>query len=159
MQARSKGRPHASSRRRRLLRSVGLLATVATLMALAPAADAHSGPSSLRRCSGSVIFGGSSWRTVRGVVYAPRNTATRYWVRIRPAWPFGWSGTAIPNWAWHPAVWVPAGTTHWFPSPAIFTHPTNGTYGVTVSVRPNPGMFNNYGVEVYSPYACSYWPG
>ena len=84
--------------------------------------------------------------------------ATQYWVRITPAYPFGWSGYAIPNWASHPSVWVPVGTSHWFPSPAIFTSPTNGTYGVTVSVRPNPGVFNNYSVTVFAHYYCRFWP-
>jgi hypothetical protein len=134
----------------------------ATLLVLASPARAHPGPTSgsWHRCRGVAIFGGDAWETVGGVVYAPRNAATQYRVRIRPALPFGWSGYAVLNRiSSHPAIWIPVGRTHWFVSPAIITSPRRGTYGVVVSVRPNPGVFNNYGVEVWAPYRCRYWSG
>ena len=152
---------HATGARRRTpLRLAALAAVVGCVLAVAPSASAHSGPptSTWHRCTGTVIFSGDSWQSVGGVVYATKNSITQYYVRIRPALPFGWSGTAVLSKATaHPSVWVPAGTTHWFPSPAIITAPTNGTYGINVSVRPNLGVFNNYGVEVWTPYACRYW--
>jgi hypothetical protein len=151
------------SLRRRTARFAAAAVAGTSLLVLAPAtASAHSPPpggTSWHRCYGTAIFGGDSWQTVGGIVYAPRNTATQYMVRIRPAWPFGWSGYAVLNRiSSHPPIWIPVGTTHWFHSPAIITSPTNGTYGVVVSVRPNIGVFNNYGVEVWSPYYCRYWP-
>jgi hypothetical protein len=147
--------------RRRTARIVLAAAGAAALLVLASPAPAHSGPpsASWHRCRGVAIFGGDSWRTVGGIVHARRNTATQYRVRIRPALPFGWSGYAVlSKISSHPSIWIPAGRTHWFLSPAVITSPRRGTYGVTVSVRPNPGVFNNYGVEVWAPDPCRYWP-
>ena len=89
------------------------------LVAVLPA-QAHSGPPSggnWHKCSGTAIFGGDSWQTVNGVIHAPRNTAMNYYVRITPAIPFGWSGTAVLNSVsshnYGVEVWSPYSCNYW----------------------------------------------
>jgi hypothetical protein len=72
-----------------------LLAILVAAAALAfPAlAPAHAGPpsSTWHQCKWLGIWSGN--RTFTGSVFARANTATYYLVRIKPSWPFGWSGT------------------------------------------------------------------
>jgi len=122
-----------------------------TLLALSPPASAHSGvPSSAwHRCH---THWGNGYGYFTGIVYAPINTATQVYARLVPAYPYGWSGTVNVNWTDHPRIWVPAFTTHWFPSRVIFT---SGAFGYRAVVSPNYGVFNSYALEIWSPYACT----
>ena len=125
------------------------------LAVLAPAiASGHSGPpSTYHRCTYR-LGGGSAWVTFRGTIFAPAGSFDVYYTRIVPAWPFGWSGTWNANGtAFHAPIIIPPGTSHWLPSPAVYTR--TGVYTWTVNVRPNPGSFNNYRLDIYSPGRCS----
>jgi hypothetical protein len=132
------------------------LALAAALVALLPApASGHSRPpsSTWKRCKTLGIYQGA--KTFAGTVYAAKNTATYYRVRIAPVFPFGWSGTVTANGNTHSRIWIFATRRHWFHSTIVFTHPLYGRYGYKIHVSPNPGVFNAYGAELWAPYRCS----
>jgi hypothetical protein len=136
------------------LAALAVIATIALSVAVETAA-AHSGPpSTYYRCT-SRYGSGDSWETFGGAMYARPYQLTQFYTRIVPAYPFGWSGTWNVNGSYfHAAIWIPVGTSHWYPSPAIFLS-SSGTYGWWVNVRPNPGVFNNWRLDLFAPYPCS----
>lgn len=141
---------------RRTSRSVLALVAAAAFLAILPApASAHAGPpsSTWKRCKSLGIYRAA--KSFTGTVYAARNTATYYLVRIAPVWPFGWSGTVTANGNTHPRIWIFPTRRHWFQSTIVFTHPTYGRYGYRIYVSPNPGVFNAYSAELWAPYRCS----
>jgi hypothetical protein len=137
--------------------SLAALAAVGLLAGLVPsAASGHKGPPKTpawRKCKSYI--GGRGYADYRGIIYARRRTATTFYARLIPALPFGWSGTVQVNSAKHPRIIIPPSRAHWFPSPVIITGPTRGRYGYRVQVSPNPGVFNNYALEIWAPYRCS----
>jgi hypothetical protein len=140
----------------RCLRLVAAAAAAAATLAIqGEPAVAHDGPAgTFDRCA-SRIGGGDSWETFNGVVHGQPFSAEQFYVRIVPAAPFGWSGTVnINNQPDHPTVWIPVSSSHWFPSPAIFTG-SSGNVFFSVTVKPNQGVFNNYSMEIYSPRTCA----
>jgi hypothetical protein len=101
---------------------------------------------------------GSGGTTIQGTIHTSPKAVVQYYVRIRPAAPFGWSGTVITNgYHGHPAVAVPVGSTHWFPSPALIPGRPwpGGRVGFKVEARPNPGVNGFYAIEIWSPNRCT----
>ena len=136
--------------------AVLLLVMVAALALAFPAvAPGHAGPPSAtwHQCKWLGIWTGN--RTFTGSVYARANTATYYLVRIKPSWPFGWSGTVTANSQTHARILIPAFSAHWFQSAIVFTGYPSGTFGYRIFVSPNAGVFNSYSAEIWSPYRCS----
>jgi hypothetical protein len=144
------------ARPRRLRAAAAVVAAASVLVLAASTAQAHRGPPSryYHRCT-SRIGGGSDWVTFQGRMYAHPNQITQFWTRIVPALPFGWSGSwRINGSPFHPAIIIPPSRSHWYFSPAIILG-SRGTYTWRVDVRPNPGSFNNYRLDIYAPYRCS----
>jgi len=139
--------PHATIKMLKPLTAVGL---AVALVVLTPSYSAAAGPpSSYVRCAGTPANGAV---TLTAHIRWRRPTLTQYYARIVPAFPFGWSGTATVGGYEHPRVAIPVGTYHWFASPAIF--PSRRLVHLSVETSPNPGVFNNYAVEIWAPRRC-----
>lgn len=147
---------HNRSRRsRRCLWLVAAAAAAAATLAIqAEPVVAHDGPGSTYEQCTSRFGGGDSWESFSGLIYGAPFSAEHFYARITPAAPFGWSGYLVVNGAPHPSIIVPPGTSHWFPAP-VRTTGSSGTFGWSVDVRPNPGVFNNYRLDIVSPRPCS----
>jgi hypothetical protein len=121
----------------------------------ASTAQAHRGPPSryYHRCT-SRIGSGDAWVTFTGRMHARPHQITQFWTRIVPALPLGWSGSwSVNHSPFHPAIIILPSRSHWYPSPAIILG-SRGTYTWRVDIRPNPGLLNNYRLDIYAPYRC-----
>ena len=133
-----------------LLLSLFAAAAVGALGRFAQPARAHDAPSGgIPRCT-YFLGGGGGYKEFTGSLWAPANSATLFYARIVPAWPFGWSGTATVNWVEHPPVLVPVGSSHWFPSATIINVGLGHSFGFRVGVSPNPGVFNYFRLDIHS---------
>ncbi len=124
------------ARNRWRLALAAVLAAGAVSAIMPVVASAHSGPPSTY---------GSPWEM------------QTYWTRIVPAWPYGWSGTWSVGFGsppFHSTIWIPVGTSHWYQGPVFFGN-SSGTWSWMVNIRPNPGVFNNYRLDIFAPHSCS----
>jgi len=145
------------ARNRWRLALAAVLAAGAVSAIMPVVASAHSGPpSTYFRCT-SRYASGDNWRTFSGVIYGSPWEMQTYWTRIVPAWPYGWSGTWSVGFGsppFHSTIWIPVGTSHWYQGPVFFGN-SSGTWSWMVNIRPNPGVFNNYRLDIFAPHSCS----
>ena len=133
---------------------VGLAAAglVAGLLPATASAEATGLPPGLHRCGGTV---GGGTTDITGRIYN-HGAVFQYYVRVRPAPPFGWSGSVKVNSMQYPPRIIPVGTSHTYKSPVIIPWRPTASVGYHVVVQSNEGVFNNYGVEVFAPYSCTF---